>query len=267
MELLGALGIDWKILLIQALNFIVLFLVLKKMFFKPFIQEIKKEKEEKKYLEKTKKEISEEKEVWQKEKARQLAISRKKINEILKEAEKISDKIKKKSIEESERKEREVVAKIEEIKKDIFLQFENDFIKSKSEELDKKISKILGRRLSKEAVKEMDKDFWQELLLSVKKTNFFLQKSVVGKKSVVKKNENKKIKKTAIIYSAIPIEKSKELELKKILEGKFAEKKMKAEIIIKKAVKNDLLAGFSLEFSGVLIESNLSSEIKESIFS
>ena len=46
MKLLGALGLDWKILIIQSINFLILFFILEKLFFKPFVQAFKERSEE-----------------------------------------------------------------------------------------------------------------------------------------------------------------------------------------------------------------------------
>ncbi|RLE06584.1 MAG: hypothetical protein DRJ06_07530, partial [Candidatus Aminicenantes bacterium] len=66
MKLLGALGINWKILLIQALNFLVLFLILKWLFFKPFITALKRDKKKIEEIHRAREEIQRKREEMEK---------------------------------------------------------------------------------------------------------------------------------------------------------------------------------------------------------
>ena len=262
--LLGSLGIDWKILIIQSLNFLVLFLLLKKIFFEPFIGEVKREKKEKDNFEKEKNKIEIEKENWQRKKDLEISEVRGKIGEILDEAEKISAEIKERAATEARNKEEETINQVKERKEDIILEYKNSFIKSYREEIKRKMENIISQKISEEAKKEIQKDFWQKFFILIKTCNFPREQILLKKKKYLTKGgKGKRIKIKANFSSAFPIEEKLISGLSLILKEKINEKEV--EIILEKKVDKSLIAGFSLEFMGVLVENSLNSEIEKII--
>jgi len=68
MDFLQKIGIDWKMILAQILNFLLLLFLLKKFLYKPILKEIEEEREKEKFLKDFEKRIREEKEMWENQK-------------------------------------------------------------------------------------------------------------------------------------------------------------------------------------------------------
>jgi len=109
MKILGALGFDWKIFLVQALNFLILFLILRKIFFKPFIAALQKEKNKNKEMLENKANISQQKDILKQEKEAEINEAKKEAQKIIKEAKKIAEQIKKRTIKEAEEEKMEII--------------------------------------------------------------------------------------------------------------------------------------------------------------
>jgi len=143
MEFLGKFGIDFKLLIAQIINFLVLVFILKKILYQPFLKKIKEEKERIKnlrekeiVLEREKRKMLEkEKEIIEKtkQKTREILetiqmISEKERREILERAEKEVEEILKRArekglleLKEMKEKEKEIIKeKIRKILKEIF---------------------------------------------------------------------------------------------------------------------------------------------------
>ncbi|MCD6471310.1 hypothetical protein J7K86_02155, partial [bacterium] len=94
MHTLGKIGFDWKLLIIQIINFLVLYYLVKIFFFKPIIQSIKKDIAEKKRVEEEKKLIEKKVAEWSKEKEKLLKEAESKANKIIHEADEFSKEMK-----------------------------------------------------------------------------------------------------------------------------------------------------------------------------
>lgn len=112
MKILGSLGIDWKMFLIQALNFLILFLILKWLFFKHFVAALKKEKVKAEEIQKGKDLIEKQKLTLQETKEKEMSEAKKRAREIIKEAENMAKEIKKRVREETEQEKQAVIKQI-----------------------------------------------------------------------------------------------------------------------------------------------------------
>src|SRR3989338_5124014 len=118
--MLESLGIDWKLLLFQIANFLLLFFILKKVLYKPllgFLEFIRKKIEE--ALEKSEK-FEEE---WQKMKALQ--------REIMSEIEKEDSLIVEKARADAQKKEKEIMAAAQEMSEKIMEEARVDILREK----------------------------------------------------------------------------------------------------------------------------------------
>lgn len=112
MDLLGGLGIDFKLLLAQIVNFALLLWVLDKFLYKSLIKRIEKDESEmveaqnlKAKLEKLQAEIEDQKKY-------DALLLKKKSRVIIKEAEEIAKKIKSKAQKEAEEEKKQVITQI-----------------------------------------------------------------------------------------------------------------------------------------------------------
>ena len=118
--MLESLGIDWKLLLFQIANFLLLFFILKKVLYKPLLGflEVRRKKIEE-ALEKSEK-FEEE---WQKMKA----LQREKMSEIEKEASLIVEKAR----ADAQKKEKEIMAAAQEMSEKIMEEARVDILREK----------------------------------------------------------------------------------------------------------------------------------------
>ncbi len=325
MKVLGALGIDFKTLLIQALNFLVLFLILKWLFFKPFIRALKKEKKATDQLKKSQEEMIRQKENWQKEREKALLKARAKVEAILAEAGKISAEIKRKTEKRSSIEEKETIALIRKHSQSILDEYKEKLVKNYREKIIEGILGVFQKDLSEDSAGKIQNDFWPDLLKKIEKLAIdkipALQLAINQAEALSEKVRNalvtanfsereislilrgkmsdtllKKIEKLAIdkipalksimhqtknfrgekaktedlinilegkilirIKSSLPLTKLQGKELHLSLQNKFPKKILD----IKEEIDKNLIAGFSLELKGILIEKNLKSEIEK----
>ncbi len=264
MKLLGALGIDWKILIIQSINFLILFFVLKKIFFRPLIQMIQKEKDETEQLEKMRQEIAQEKEKLEKDKEKEMLAAQAKIENMLAQTEEMikrnREKFQKKEIED----EKENIQAIQKQAQAILNEYKKKFKSNYREKIKSSLNNLLLKKLSPETKIKAQDNFWPVFIKRVRKLNLSNLPQVARIKKLqnhhLKNYHPKNNKKILItISSAYPIKRSQELVIQNILEKNIPKNKIK----IRKKRQIKLIAGFQLEIFGFLIEESLKAEIEK----
>lgn len=112
MEFLGKLGIDWKLLIAQMINFGLLLWLLTKFLYKPIIKRIEKDEAELGSAQRRKKELDQEKIIFVQQKKKDIAEAKKRSREIIKEAEEIAKEIKKRAQQEAQQEKEAVIKQI-----------------------------------------------------------------------------------------------------------------------------------------------------------
>ncbi len=252
MKLLGTLGFDWKIFLIQALNFLILFFILKKIFFKPFVQALQKEKLQSKKLKTSKKVIVEEKKKWEEEKRMEIKKMQEKIKLILAETEKSNKNIFDHNEAELINKEQKALKKIKRQSQAIADEYKERMVKNYQTNLNEKFTLFFQEQLSAKINLTIQDSFWKEFL---KKINLLK----IDKSLLTTEKEGRQL--TLSIVSAFPLKKNQLRELKKIIRTKTNIKK----IILEEEEQPSLIAGFSLIIGGLLVEKNLKQALQKLI--
>ncbi|HHD92662.1 MAG TPA: hypothetical protein ENL06_03545 [Candidatus Portnoybacteria bacterium] len=262
MKLLGALGIDWRILIIQSINFLILFFILKKLFFRPLIQEIQKEKDETEQLKKDKENIIQEKEKWEEEKGKEILSTQAKIENMLARTEEMIRKNKEKYQEKEIEEEKENIQAIRKQAQSILIEYKKKFKSNYQEKIKLSLNDLLFKKLSPEIKIKIQDNFWPAFTKKTRKFNLssLPQISQIKKRKETHLKKVKKDKKILVtISSAYPIEKSQELIIQNILEKSIPKTRMK----IRKKRQINLIAGFQLEILGLLVEENLKEKIEK----
>ncbi len=263
MRLLGVLGFNWKIFIIQAINFLVLFLLLKKIFFEPFIIALKKEKKNIEDVEMRAKQIEKEKKKWEEEKKREIIEAKEKIEGLITQAEKIAKKRREEIEKEEFEEEKELLEKIRKQSNDILEEYKKNLEKNYKARVINSLLALFEKELSQEAKKRIEDSLWFNFIQKLE--NIDLEIEELKKEIALLKKERKSSKKyllSIIIYSVSPLNSFRRSIIKKI----FNEKLGKGNFVLKEEIKPDLIAGFRVEFGGFLLEESLKSKI-ESIFS
>ncbi len=112
MEILGKLGIDIHLLIAQIINFVILLFILNKFVYKPILEEIKKNKDQKINNESEIKNREQEVEKKLKELENEVKKSKKEASEIILEAENLAKKIKEKALRETREEKERVIMQI-----------------------------------------------------------------------------------------------------------------------------------------------------------
>jgi len=265
MKLLGALGLDWKILIIQSINFLILFFILEWLFFKPFIRTIKEEKEKTEKLKKAESTINQEKEDWQKEKEKELLEAKTRVEKILSESEKINRMNKEKIKEEEIEQEKETIERIRKQSQAMLTSYKNNLSVNYQKKIKIALSKMFDQYLSRETKIKMQDSFWQ---------NF------VKKLREIKSSEIRKDIRLKKVPLSIPPEIRKDIRLKKVplsissayplssyqrknIESIFKEKIPEEDFSLNEKQEPSLIAGFHLEIGGLLVEENLKEKIEQ----
>ena len=180
MSLLGALGIDWKIFLIQVLNFLILFWILKKLFFKRFIAALKKEKEKSIRIQQGEQEIEKEKVEMKKREEEIIRKAKEKTSQIIAEGKEISEKEKERILKRTEEEVRAILKESRErAKRDIELMKEKE-----KREIVNKAERVVGEVLSSTLSRELQRKYLDEIISELKKIDF---STIKGKEVVVVK--------------------------------------------------------------------------------
>ena len=274
MKILGELGIDWKIFLIQILNFLILFFILKRLFFKNFITALKEEKAKTKEIQELKANISQEKANWQKEKEKEISVMKEKINKVLAKAEMFANKIKEENKGKFLEEEKKLLEKINNQSQAITDEYKRKMVKDYEEKIFSGIIEIFETEFSKRSKMEIQDGFWISFLKKVE---------AIEDKEIVQIFQIRKSTPTVLVYSSFPLSKAQKNDLQIVLKRKLpteelinntsknnlqvvAKRKLPPpKLIIKEKIKKELIAGFQLELSGILVEENLRAKIKQII--
>ncbi len=251
-ELFQKIGIDWKMILAQILNFLILVFLLKKFLYKPILKEIDEEREKEKLLKDFEERIKKEKETWEKEKEKRKKDLKKETEKILLEAKKLAEEFKRKNII-SAQKEAERIIKSAKLQ----AKREGEYILGKKEDLLKeeifeKIFKSLKESLPLDLKMEIQNFFFEKIFQKIEK----IPSDIFEKEKKLLKEQKKKIK--IKVFSAFPLEENQKKKLKEFLIKKFDFPQIELEFFI----KEKLIAGLMLEIKGYLLEENLFQKIK-----
>ena len=268
MKLLGALGLDWKILIIQSVNFLILFFILKKLFFKPFIQSIKEEQLKKEQISRKQNQLKLEQEKWQKEREEEIIKTRNKIDKMLAEAEEIikrnRNKFKIGEIEE----EKEALKRIQEQSKNIVQQYKEEISQRYKEEVIYSLLNLFSQELSSESKKIIQQNFWRQFIKSIEKTDFeivplknSLPKLFSRKIKIIRPKSVINIKKDSLfkLSSSYPLTRSQKYIITRIINNKLPQTKINLHYQIDQSI----IAGFRLEVGGILVEESLRQKIEK----
>jgi len=267
MEFLGKVGINFNLLIAQMINFGLLLIILTKLLYKPIIKKVEKDEQELKEAKIQKEKLEKEKEIFLKDKQKEIAEAKKLSREIIEKAEIIAKEIKKRAQKEAEETKNKMIqqAKIQlESQKEAFKkEIERTVKKEIRQQFKEKFKEIATPLLQK----ELENIFFKKLLLALEKLSFEeLHKTYLSK--ILKKSSSKTKFKDLINSKIGPIvleyafllEKEKERKLQEIIAKKIGVPK--DLIKITKKENPNLLNGFRLEIKGVVIESNLLNEIE-----
>ena len=164
MELLTKLGIDYRLLIAQFVNFLILFFILRLFVFKPVLKILKdRQKKIKASLLKAEK-IEQEWEKFKQAKELKLKQLRQQEEEILKVAEQKADEVQRKKIQETEAK---ILTSVKKIKLDIEQERMKMLTEAKTEI--KSLAKVLAAKiLESELTDEKRKGLIEETVMAVK---------------------------------------------------------------------------------------------------
>ncbi len=274
MKLLGVLGLDWKILIIQALNFLVLFFVLYKLFFKAFMKALREEKKKSEQIKKMIQRIEAEKKELALREEKEISEMKQKINTIMAEAEKTARKIREESQEELSEKEKLTIERIKKQSQAILDSYKEKMIDDYKKDAFLKISLIFENEIPEEVRRKIEKTFWPVFFKKVSQISLkkFIEQPIhKHKKEFLNKIRSKeaenqksvlKIKKPdAEIFSAFGLSIGQKKNLETVLKKKLNLKKIKIE----EKRTEDLIAGFRLEVKGILIEESLKEKLSRAI--
>ncbi len=282
MRLLGAIGFDWQIFLIQAVNFLVLFLVLNRLFFKPFIKALREEKAKALAWQNFSQKLAQEKDKWQKEKKRQKLNLTKQAEEILAQAEQAAKNLQKNIYEQAGQEAAEIIQKARAQAKALKENWRRQAEPSLRRQILAAAQSQLAEALAKFNLAEANDDFFRQLLAELAAAVWppARQKGLAGQNLKISKlvipapkektaeaklaQAAKKAKASndlpAILEFSHSFRPEQEEELSRQLKNKFG------RTIKLSAKKNkNLIIGYRLQAEGIILEASLSKELSAKI--
>lgn len=260
MEILGKVGVDIKLLIAQIINFGLLLWLLKKFLYTPIVKRIEEDEREINEAKIQKEKLEKEKEQFQKQKTKELAEARKKAEDIIAEAYHLAEKIEKKAKEKIEKEKKAAISQAKEHLKTLEPAFKARLNQSAREEIIQKLRQYF-LSLPQQAQKSLQEFFWQDLLKQTENLDLARAKTAVNKKTKGKFEKeaarplSEKLGPIVLEY-VYPASKNHLANLESMLS-----KKIGAKITLADKLNKDLISGFRLEVSGVIIESNLLNQI------
>ncbi len=245
MEFLGKLGIDWKLLIAQIVNFGILLYLLTRFLYKPIIARIEKDEAELEKAKTAEEKMQKEKENLQKEISKMKKNTKTQGQETIEQAEKVAEDIKSNAEKEAQALKKQY---LEQSKNQALVQEKSlsDKLQQKTEkEVKKALEKKLTAKLDKKAKQSLDDLFFKKLSQQLKDYKF---------SGLTSKAAEKTAKESIRIEYANDFSSDKEKELKKIIAQKI--KIEEEQISISKHKKSDLIAGYNLELAGLVFENN-----------
>jgi len=268
LSFLGKIGIDYKLLIAQMVNFSVLFWILSKYLYPPILKRIERDEAELEKARQEREKIEREKRELMLKKEQILKEAQERARFIIQEAELAREKMKKDFEKERLAIEENFQSQFEKEKRGIREEFEKEIKKEIIAEKENKIRAFIQESFPKESLLVLQGDFFEKLKKAVKNFKFeiepetqrleiFLYFAFPVKEKEKKELEEILAKKLKIIYYFDPDREEKE-KLKKILERKLG-----IVAFFREKEKKDLISGFTLEVAGFLFEANLATEIKK----
>ena len=241
MKILGTLGIDWKIFLIQTVNFLILFWILKKLFFKRFIAALKKEKLRQKMIKDGKIDLEREKREMEKREDEIIRKTREKTRQVIEEEKKVSDEEKERIMKRTEKEVKTILREARE-RAGIEVKKLREGEEGKVLEVSRE---ILGQVLSTSFSREMHHNYIKETIKELKRVDF-------------SKFKGRDIVQVTVI-SAVPLGAKEQKEISGILFGKLRNSAFQQKI------DSGIIAGIKIFIGGFLLDGSLESKIKKAL--
>ena len=262
MHILGKLGFDWKLIVIQIINFLALFYILKLLFFKPVIRGLKDDIKKKRDFEKEKEELENKIKDWQREKERMRKEALNKAKEIIIEANQSAKQLHIKTEREIADYKEKYLKKIQERAKTLVEKTKKEVVEKEFNKLKEKFINELKNKNLQHSFKVIQDDLFLNLLEKVKKLDLEKEIKFYQLKNLQKlDNQAGNIKKTPknnhfeqiILEYSFPPSKNQINQLHDIIDKKTGNK----NYIFKQIENKNLISGFTLEIFGYILEENI----------
>ncbi|MCD6500753.1 F0F1 ATP synthase subunit delta [bacterium] len=241
MEFLGKLGIDFKLLIAQIINFLVLLWLLKFFLYKPILKKLEKRAKKSREIEEGEKEIQRKKEEIGKKEEEIIQKAKQKTKQILEEGEEISKEERERIIQRAEEEVREILKEAREK-----AEVEVEKMRAKEKEIiQKKTKEVLKRVLSLFLTKALHQRYLKEVVEELKKLDF----KEIKERDVV----------SVVVISAFPLSEREEKEISNFLFSKLKNPHFQ------KKVDPSILAGIRISINGFLIDGSLERKIDQTL--
>jgi len=241
MEFLGKIGIDFKILIAQIINFLVLLWFLKKFLYQPIIKNLEERAKKAQEIEEKEKEIQRKIKEMERKEEEIIEKAKQKAQEIIEEGEEISIKERERILRRAEEEMKKILKEAREK-----AEIEVEKMKQKEkEEILKKAKEIVKKALSESFTLKLHQKYFEEVFQEIGKLD--LEKI---KKEIVE----------VTIISAFPLKKEEEKRL-----SEFFFKKLKNPAFNQK-VDPSLIAGIEIYLNGFSIKASLKEKIEKAIY-
>lgn len=279
MQFLGSLGIDIKLLIAQMVNFGLLLWLLTKFLYKPIIKRIEKDEAEFERIKIKSAELEQQKKDFEDKSRTGVAETKKRMQQMIKEAETIAQKIKTDTSATTSKESEMLIEQSKNQIKSLRPKIEKELLERVRGGISESFNTSFVSALPLSSQKEFQDVFWINLIEQVKtvsvpkpKESDFIE---TFKKSYTKTKEksanknvlenkleeifSKNIGPLVLEYVYAPT-KEQEDNLEKIILEKVGLK-----LTLTKKQNKDLISGFRFEFAGMIIESNLFNIIRDAL--
>ncbi len=238
MRLFGSIGIDIQLLFAQIINFGILLWLLSKFIYRPVIRRIEEDEASLDATRTEKEALTNDRQFFEQQKRQELSKIKERSQAIIEEAESIGKGIGARARRKMEQDGEEIIKQAQRQAESLEYTAQRRIAMSVAESIEKKLRAVIKRDLPKAALSDMLFDTLIGEINHLSHDAFVVSQPSVVLEYVVQPHERQKKKLTELL-----------------------EKKFKQQISLTMKRNERLIAGFSLEFQGIIIESNIANII------
>lgn len=243
MQFFTQIGIDWRLLVAQIINFGILLFLLNKYLFKPVIKQIQQEERDRAEVNKTKQSLENIKDQVKKETEDDLADAREKSRAIIAEAARLAEEMKQQTTVEQRALNEKFLQQLKEESDSLVTLYEEKVIQRERSQAVQRAIHTIDKTLDPERKEALEAMFFERLLASVEKARMSQKRSQLPMR----------------LEYALSISPKKHKQLEKLL----AEKLRLPQVELDTKKNPDLVSGFTLQAGGIFFSQNIAETMME----
>ena len=242
MQFFTQIGIDWRLLVAQIINFVILLLLLSKFLYQPVIKKIQEDEQKRREVDEARQAIEKEKEAAKQHVDRELTQAKEQSRKIIADAARLADALKSQTSSEQQKLNARFLKQLKEETASLSQSLEEKITKRERGLILRKTMKMLDKTLDAGRKEAIEKMFFERLIESIHKARF----------------SPKHMSLPIRLEYAVSLSKEEFSRLEKLL----CEKLHVTEVHIEKKKNSQLISGINLQVAGTFFSQNIADSLQ-----